>query len=687
MSFRNIDNSIKSTYKSTNEDLVEDFYNIVLSHSTYYDRITGYFNSTSLAIAASGILNFIKNNGKMRLLCGTSFNEEDLNAIKNSNELKDFINKKFLIDLENIKNEIIDNHVKLLGWMVANELLEIKIGVKKTKNGYSNSGILHSKIGIMYDDEGQIITFDGSVNETAGGWKNNIESLKVFKSWKDYKFMVEDLTDFENYWEGKNDKLEVFEIPEASKKQLIKKAPEKFDDLDKLILKKIKTDTKKEQRILFQHQKDAINFWFNNSKIGIFEMATGTGKTFTALKSMEKLVNEEDVLTIIATPQAHISLQWEKDFKEMGIGKSYLIFSSANKKWYNDLKKLIIRINYNIPFNKPNVIFTTHSTFANEKFINEIKKANIKKLCIIDEMHHIGSENQRNGLLDEYNYRLGLSATPSRFMDYEGTELLLSYFNNNIFKFNIFDALNTINPITNEPFLTPYEYFPYNVHLTKDEIEDYSYLTQLIGMYMNSKKEEDHIKADKFKRQRQNIINNAKNKFSIFINILNEIEDKEHLIVFCSPQQLNKVLKILSANGFSPRHRLTQKENATPSKKYNGLSEREVILNEFDKGNYKALVGIKCINEGVDVPSADKVIIMSSTTNPIEYIQRRGRVLRRHPSKKIAKIYDLTVLPSNKEEKFNRLIKNEIKRLYDFISNASNKYDCIKKLEKWGVYD
>ena len=147
MSFRNIDNSIKSTYKSTNEDLVEDFYNIVLSHSTYYDRITGYFNSTSLAIAASGILNFIKNNGKMRLLCGTSFNEEDLNAIKNSNELKDFINKKFLIDLENIKNEIIDNHVKLLGWMVANELLEIKIGVKKTKNGYSNSGILHSKIG------------------------------------------------------------------------------------------------------------------------------------------------------------------------------------------------------------------------------------------------------------------------------------------------------------------------------------------------------------------------------------------------------------------------------------------------------------------------------------------------------------------------------------------------------------
>ncbi|WP_323736083.1 hypothetical protein PXD04_09385 [Methanosphaera sp. ISO3-F5] len=220
MSFIDIDKFIKATYKSTNNDLILDFYNIVLSESVKYDRITGFFSSSSLAVAASGIVNLIDNNGHMRLLCGSTLNDEDTDAILNADDLKNLINSKFLKDIDNIENKIIDDHVKILGWMVANDILDIKIGVKKTKSGYSSSSMLHSKIGILYDSNQNIITFDGSVNETANGWINNIESLKVFKSWKDFKFMQEDIDDFNKYWEGKEDSLEVFDIPEASKKCL-----------------------------------------------------------------------------------------------------------------------------------------------------------------------------------------------------------------------------------------------------------------------------------------------------------------------------------------------------------------------------------------------------------------------------------------------------------------------------------
>lgn len=684
MSFKDIEKYIRSTYKSTNNDLILDFYNIVLSESVKYDRITGFFSSSSLAVAASGIVNLIDNNGHMRLLCGSTLNEEDTEAILNADDLKNLINSKFLKDIDNIENKIIDDHVKILGWMVANNILEIKIGVKKTKNGYNSSNMLHSKIGILYDSENNIITFDGSVNESANGWVNNIESIKVFKSWEDYKFMQEDIHDFDKYWNGEEDSLEVFDIPEASKQSLIKKAPNNRQDLEKIInkLKNLRISINKEQRQLFKHQQEAINFWVENSFKGIFEMATGTGKTFTALKSIEKLLEKDNqILTIIASPQSHISVQWINEINNMDFANCHNFFGSVNNQWYKELSKLITRINLNVFFNKPNIICTTHKAFSDEKFIKLIQS--VKKKCIIiDEMHHVGSKKLSEGLLESYDYRLGLSATPSRYMDEEGTEKLLNYFNNNIFSFSLKDALTSINEITGETFLTPYNYYPYKVELTPKEEEDYINLTRSILISYNSKKI-NKKNIEKLVIKRKKIINNAINKYEVFKKILDEIEDKNHLIVFCSDKQINPVLKILNEKGFT-RHRFTEKEKSKSSKKYKGLSQREKILKEFDDGDINAIVAIKCLDEGVDVPSANKVIIMSSSTNPIEYVQRRGRVLRRYKNKKIANIYDLIVFP-NKNGKFNTLKKNEFNRLNDFIETANNKLECFKLLDKWGV--
>lgn len=200
MVFKDIDSKLEPSYNSANDDIVNDFYNLALSEAIKYDRISGFFNSTSLAIAARGIDKFIKHDGHMRLICGAKLSSDDLESINNSEDLKNILDINFLKDYESIEDELIENHVKVLGWMVANNYLDIKIGVNRKNDGFYESGMLHSKIGIMYDDSGDSILFDGSVNEMAYGWKNNIESLKVFKSWKNPEFMVNDKKDFENFW-------------------------------------------------------------------------------------------------------------------------------------------------------------------------------------------------------------------------------------------------------------------------------------------------------------------------------------------------------------------------------------------------------------------------------------------------------------------------------------------------------
>ncbi len=680
MSFIELNSKIKSTYKSSENNLVNDFYNIVLSESVKYDRITGFFNSSSLAIAARGLTKFIENNGHMRLLCGSELSKEDLESVLNANDLKNIINKKFISDIENIEDTITHNYVKILGWMISNNLLEIKIAIKKNKDCY-NGGMLHSKIGILYDKDNNIISFDGSVNETANGWLNNIESLKVFKSWEDIKFMKDDIKDFEKYWNNKIPNLEVLDIPEASKRKLIDIAPKTKSELNKLLVNNFKLNNKKQ---LFEHQKRAIDCWNQNNKKGIFEMATGTGKTFTALSCLEKVLNQETVLTVIACPYAHLSEQWKSEIINMNLGKVYSFYGSANSNWDVEFDKLIL--NYRLGLNYKNIIITTHNTFSSKKFIERIKKCNIKTFLIVDEMHHVGSENFKLGLLSSYDYRLGLSATPSRFMDQEGTEFLISYFDKIVFKFTLSEALTKINPATNKTFLTPYEYKPIKVDLTSEELNEYNELTKKIIQNFHMKKKEtenNSIKNLIFKRR--NIINNAFNKYETLRNTLKKLTHKEHLIIYCSDKQMDKVLEIIKEEGFSG-HKFTQKENPKQLKKYGGKSEREMILKSFDNTNYQVLVAMKCLDEGVDVPSADQVIIMSSTTNPIEYVQRRGRVLRRYPNKEKAYIYDFSVIPEEIDIYSKRIIENESKRLFDFINSSINKSECYRLLEVWGVY-
>ena len=684
MSFKELD--LQYSYSSAKTNIVDDFYNPVLSNAIKYDRICGYFDSSSLAIAAKGLKGFILNNGKMRLLCGVQLNKDDLNSILNFSDIETLISDSFLKNLDNMEDEIKKNHVKLLAWMLANNFLEIKIGIKKNNGNYV-AGMLHSKTGALFDNENNCILFNGSNNETASGWFNNIEKFKVFFSWDETcKYMSDDLEEFEEFWNNQNDSLEVVDIPKAAKEGLIKLAPKSMDDLNKLALSYYEfqgKSNKMDTRRLYSHQKKALDKWFDNGCNGIFEMATGTGKTFTALKCLEKLrLEENNLVTVISCPYTHLIDQWADDIEKFGWDYD-ILYGSMGQHWKNLLSELIFNLRLGVKKNA--IILTTHNSFSNDVFISEIKKLSNNLLLISDEMHHLGSLNLREGLLKNYEFKLGLSATPSRYMDDEGTDFLLDYFGGIVFKFTIFEALIEKN-FDGKSFLTPYYYFPEKISLTKSESEEYVVLTRKINQLWHmdkSKKQEDTL--NNLLRERKRIINNAQEKYDKLQEILNRYDKINHLIIFCSPEQINNVMSILRAMDLGMVHKFTQKEGKIKNDVFDGLSERQYLLKMFDKGEFVALVAIKCLDEGVDIPSADKVIIMSSTNNPREYVQRRGRVLRRFDGKDNASIYDMAVVFDDVYG-LDNTINMEKERMLDFINTAKNSGDCIKLLVEWGMF-
>ena len=676
--------NIKIKYDSDEDDLLNDFYIPILSQANEYYRLSGFFNSSSLAVSACGLENFIKNNGKMKLVTSVIFSENDLKRINEAEEnpIK-IIEENFINDFNNISEEFVKDHLAALGWMIANDYLEIKVAYPK-----DFSSLFHPKVGVLKDSNQNTVSFSGSDNETRSGWLNNIEEFKVFASWKSghSEIIDSDINSFFKYWDNNANKVNVIEIPKAIKRDLIKLAPDNPDNLNFHQLPNYVGggSISKDERKLRFYQQDALDSWFDNECRGIFELATGTGKTFTALKCLEKLYKREDIVCVIACPLIYLVEQWAKDIKKFPIFENVYKIYGANSNWKKQLNDFMFDLDLGII--DDGIIVTTHNTFSNDNFINALSSCN-KNLCVIvDEMHHLGAEKFSEGLKNiNYYYRLGLSATPSVYMNDEATEFLMDYFGGIVASFTIQDALTNIDPETGEYYLTEYNYYPVKVVLNNKEWEEYNKLSNMIRIqYFKDTDDSDGVLVKLLNKRRQ-ILKNAEDKDAKLREILNKYDSIDHLIIFTTYGQKDRVLEILGEENVSPRHEFTSNVSAKHIKEI-GMSEREILIDKFDKGDLKALVAIKCLDEGVDVPSADKVIIMSSSTNPMEYVQRRGRVLRKFKGKEIATIFDMVVLPDEDGLENTKAIRDaEIERLYDFIESAKNKLECYSILEEWGI--
>ena len=698
MSFREL--QIRSCYESSDGDIIEDFYIPVLSNAIQYDRIAGFFSSSALAVAARGIGSFIGNGGRMRLLCSPNLSREDIQILEKTAN----INETHIdLDVLQIESEFVSNHVKALGWMLQQGMLEIRLVIPVDTDEHlsdgetiKEKGLFHQKVGILIDSNGDGISFSGSINETATAWVENDEEFKVFRQWEENQYFESDYNRFISIWDGKRKNTKLYSIPDAIKEKLMRYSHD-FDpdavSLKKYLSTKSKSFSFKRSSIpLFSYQAEALDKWKNNNCQMMFEMATGTGKTRTAIAGMNWLFEtHKRLIAIIACPQDTLARQWKNnEVDPLGVKADIsIIADSTNPRWEDEFRNILLRNSCGLANHC--IVYTTHATLSGERFISVVEEdgGHCEFLLIGDEAHWLGAGKLRNGLLKCFSYRIGLSATPSRWFDDRGTEILKQYFGNCNYEFTIHDALTEFNPITKKHFLVKYKYDIRIVSLNDNETLQYKKYTKQLVKLSNLKNADPDLqeKYNRILERRADIIRNAEGKYEILKTIIREyLQDGglSNMIVFVSPQQINRVSMILNTMGVIA-HRLTEAEGTTPESRFGGISEREHIIKEFKAGTYQVLIAIKCLDEGIDIPIADRGVLMASSTNPREYVQRIGRIIRQAPGKTIANIHDICVgtismLDGDERELEINLRNKELTRLREISENASNSGAALKTI-------
>lgn len=655
------DMNLKAVYDSDEDDILCNFYIPVISSAIRYDRLAGYFSSTILAMSARGMASFIRNCGRMRLVTCMQISEQDRKAIEAGLTRPEEVISGLVMRELDLADQIKRDHVAALAWMVARGNLEIKIAVPLAEDGgyftgnLDKNSLYHQKIGVLYDSDDNVVSFSGSVNETGRAWTTNIEEFKVFCSWKpgQDEFGSSDAKKFEKFWHNRARNTMVFDLPTAVKERLITDAPKFIEDATSGIQSDAITTL-----TLRNYQVDAVNEWIQNNRHGIFEMATGTGKTRAAIACIKHVLESAagQVLVVIACPYKHLLTQWIDELAEWNITSKPAYDASAS--WEIDLHNNIIHLNDGVL--KRMVIVTTHDTFSSPKFINMVTKCRVNSFVVVDEVHKIGAEHPSEGLVGEYDYRLGLSATPRRYLDDDGTKRIFDFFGGVVFEFGIDNAIR-------HGHLTHYLLYPHIVYMTDEEADKYHSISRRIAIEL-SKDRPDKYRLMQMANTRSKIIKTAKNKIEEFRKIVRDHGPLDHCLVYCVDKQIDDAASVLHDEGIV-YHRFTFREEK---------QERDALLAEFDRGDKAVLLAIKCLDEGVDVPSTKMAIILASSHNPIEFVQRRGRILRPHSRKDRAVIHDLIVLPRTlpknqiHTESENAIIRRELARLAEFARSSDN---------------
>ena len=671
-------------YRSDTTNIVDSFYIPCLCQSKEYWRAVGFFTSRGLAVGARGLAAFMKRDGHMRLVASPWLEPEDIEAFAKGYEAKEQVVERALLrqigeQLVSEPSSMTRHRLQCLAWLIADERLEIKIALPSLSLLKNEFGIYHEKIGVFTDAEGNSVAFTGSPNETVGGLVTNFESIDVFKSWEDSQGRVErKRSNYERLWNGLTSGLTVVDFPIAVKRSLLRFRPATRPDMD------IESETGgygyppvapqsevidvPTQLKLRDYQVKAMEAWRHHDGRGILSMATGSGKTITALASAVGLLKDiGSVFIVVACPFQHLVDQWADEARAFGF-RPILAYQSRHS-WLDTLNGRIV--DYNLG-NRDNVlVIASHATFIGQPMQETLLRLRRPALVVADEVHHLGAEKGRTSLPQVFGYRLGLSATPERWFDEEGTTALREYFGDTVYEFTLQDAIS-------EGCLSRYYYYPYLVELTSEELQEYEDLTRKIAqMFQAGAEPEDVPGLGPLLRRRSRILNIASNKLCVLRELLEREPDLHHALFYCAYGQIDEVTSMLGTELGYRVHNFTMDESA---------EERKLLLHNFASGEIEALVAIRCLDEGVDVPSTRTAFMLASSSNPREFIQRRGRILRRSPGKESAAIHDMIATPSRSylrdpgnQQTLNverGILRKELTRFSEFADCSENRFQA-----------
>lgn len=653
-SFRDLE--IPRVIDTAEIDFISEFYEPLLSRAVEYKRGVGYFSSTWMRSAARGMATLAESGGTAKWITSPIMDEEDWKALQKGSEAQvdDLLKKSLSEKISNLRYDLEYQTRNSIAWMVSDGILDIRFAIPQN----NLRGDFHDKFGILEDAKGNKVAFHGSQNDSEHAL-SNYEAYTIDCDWlgkRDAEGVQYQEQRFDRLWNGDIDDVAMYTIPEGVKEEIARLRDDEYRPYD------LPSKSSGNNITLRPYQEEAIAAWQANDCRGLFEMATGTGKTFTALAAAEGVLDnsEPPELVVIAVPFTHLAPQWAEEIELFDLQTPTYVYGTDNPNWKSDLSKIVSNLNLGIEDSA--LLLTTHTTLSNEYFIEQIKKHQGRSLLIGDEAHHLGSEHQQGGLLDTYDYRIGLSATPERYYDEEGTKHLLNYFGGTVFEFSLREAI--------PEFLTPYEYYPVVVELTEDELDEYRQLSHRLAKVAHNEDADEEIQ-ERLAQKRANIIKSAENKYARLSSVLDRLDPIDHLLVYTNSTQLDHVQEILNSYGIV-QHKFTYHEDS---------EERDRILNGFETGEWDALVAMRCLDEGVDVQATKQAVLMSNTGNPMQFIQRRGRVLRQFPGKEKATIFDFIVVPTLnpdaqlvKSEK--NILKKELRRFEEFAANAKNEAEA-----------
>ena len=721
------------TYRPGEVFSPERFFNDGLKNSCSFDLQLGYFSSATISVLAEGFATFISKGGNMRLVINQIVSEEDKEAITKGmmGDVLDCMDLSNFDELRKTFGEYQEQFFKCLAFLIAQDRIEIRIIRPKGKKG-----IAHTKSGQFRDGE-TVTSFTGSANFTISGLFNNIEEIKIDRSDSPDKMTQNRIVSQKEAFDAiMNEERE--DIEYLSAKELEAAVASSYHDtsIDELLdvekqLDRIRLQRRANKVILGdgegvsedvhfeekkphfpypsgprEYQQQAFENWKNNGQKGLFAMATGTGKTITSLNCLLEIYKRKGYYkAIILVPTQTLVEQWYQECKKFDFSNIYLVYSK-NPHWRDEIELLHLKEDFNRANNVNSfIIISTYSSFVRSNVFGALNSfPKNKTLLIADEAHNMGSKR----ILDRmehiaYLRRIGLSATPTRQFDDLGNYKINEFFgstNGYTFEFSMREAIDT-------EYLCRYYYYPHLIRLNDGEMAEYLKISRQLSKFYNYSSDtftqsNDILMALLLKRKR--IIHKAQQKEIVFEAILKErYKEKGNLkytLVYVpegnKPDAIADIFEtsdMLETDEESAHliDRYTQivcsiSKTTTVKEFTSNSAERAKILDDFATGKLEVLTSMKCLDEGVDVPRSEMAIFCASTGNPRQFVQRRGRILRKHKDKHRAVIHDLIVAPwiSTAEESYKmerNMLETELKRVRDFASLSENADYAYTELE------
>ena len=664
------------------------------------DCMVGFFSSEVLASLAPGLATYVSvSENSFRLLVNPLLRAEDQTAIEEGLRSAEEVADQILEELF-VTEDLLQRHtLKCLTWLLRERRIEIKVALMK-------DALFHPKVWI-FENSGDVVAAHGSGNATYAGIRRNIEQIVISRSWQDpnQRYIAEKLQyAFEQIWESKDDDCIVIPMSEAVKERLLRTYNSEFapseDELRTLYThaKGLPEQVGPSELVSvpsagfrlpdwlryedgpFGHQGKAVNAWCEAGYRGVLEMATGSGKTITSMIGAHRVYTEQKpLLIVVAAPYVPLIEQWCGEIVPFGIRPVNLTMAGSAAKRGNELQRLRRRLRTGL--SDVEVVVASHDTLCTTEFRDAVEAFDCARILIADEAHNLGRRSFIEESPDFFEHRLGLSATPIRQYDEEGTEALLQFFGPVVFRLALEEAIGRC--------LVEYDYYVHAVYLTDIEMDDWFELTGKIkqNAWRSEGGRPDEFLA-KLLRDRRALLETASGKISKLEALLNEEGacSLQQTLVYTSdkgPEQLDHVNDLLRNKNIL-YHQLTAEETVN-------REQTRRIIKSFQEGEIQVLTAKRVLDEGVNIPQIRKAFILASTTVERQWVQRRGRLLRTCNAigKTHSVIHDLLALPPGIDEGLDPdargLVRSELRRAQEFAGLAlpcHDRFDWTTRFER-----